>query len=233
MKLEISDTEVDFDPAQLIIAGFTGRDQASVQRHVEELEEEGVPPPENVPVFFFLDPSLLTTEETIQVYGARTSGEVEPVLVQYQGEFHVGVGSDHTDRHLETVSMAKSKAICPKVISTKTWPYSSVRKEWDRLILRSWVGASNTPYQEGTLEELLTPDDILDVLYERYELNRNQDGVFFLGTIPLLTETIQYNSRFRGQLVHPENDDARLTFTYRVQNLEQSPRNSGGSDRET
>lgn len=232
MKLEISGQWVDFRPSYLIIAGFTGRDQASVRQHIEELAKEGVSSPDQIPVFFFLDPSRLTIQDTISVYGSKTSGEVEPVLVHYRDEFHLGVGSDHTDRQLEATSMAKSKAICPKVMSSRTWRFSDVNDRWDRLILRSWVGEASTLYQEGMLEELLPPDDILARLTEQHRFDYGDDGVLFLGTIPLLTENIHYDSPFRGQLLDPEHD-AELSFSYDVRNREQIPLKEGGPNGET
>ena len=39
------------DVQRLIIAGWTGRDAAAVQHHIEELQALGVKPPATVPTF--------------------------------------------------------------------------------------------------------------------------------------------------------------------------------------
>ena len=47
----------DFD---LVVAGYTGRDEASVKKHIDELAAIGVAPPETVPAFYELPASLAT-----------------------------------------------------------------------------------------------------------------------------------------------------------------------------
>ena len=54
-------------PQRLIIAGFTGREQSEVDKHVEELRAFGAVAPESTPAFFDLDPGLLTTADAIAV----------------------------------------------------------------------------------------------------------------------------------------------------------------------
>ena len=60
----------------LVIAGWTGRDRAAVEKHILELEELGVKRPASTPVFYRVAASLLTQAGTIEVPGETSSGEV-------------------------------------------------------------------------------------------------------------------------------------------------------------
>src|ERR1700727_107709 len=65
----------------LVIAGWTGRDVAALNHHIEELKALGVMPPSKVPLYYRVAAQMLTQADRIQVLGDDTSGEVEPVLV--------------------------------------------------------------------------------------------------------------------------------------------------------
>jgi len=71
-----------FQPSELVIAGWTGRDEAALKKHIRELEEIGVRPPKTTPIFYRVAASLFTRASEIQVSGPDTSGEVEFVLMQ-------------------------------------------------------------------------------------------------------------------------------------------------------
>src|SRR5947209_11460948 len=62
-------------PDTVAIAGYTGRDQESVRRHVAELAEQGIAPPPSVPMVYVVTPDRLTQADTIHVTGAHTTGE--------------------------------------------------------------------------------------------------------------------------------------------------------------
>ena len=100
-----------FQPAELVIAGWTGRDEAALRKHIRELEEIGVKPPKTTPIFYRVAASLFTLADEIQVSGPDTSGEVEFVLMKGE-ELRVAVGSDHTDRKAETIGVSLSKQLC-------------------------------------------------------------------------------------------------------------------------
>ena len=53
----------------LVIAGWTGRDEAALKKHIRELEELGVKPPKTTPIFYRVSANLLTTATEIQVSG--------------------------------------------------------------------------------------------------------------------------------------------------------------------
>jgi hypothetical protein len=152
---------------ELVIAGWTGRDEAALKKHIRELEEVGVKPPKTTPIFYRVSASLLTFSTDIEVLGADTSGEVEFVLLSRPDGLWVTVGSDHTDRKAETLGVALSKQLCPKPISREAWRYDEVKPHWDRLILRSWIleNSQRTLYQEGEVSAMRPPED----LFSRYK----------------------------------------------------------------
>lgn len=177
-------------PAQistLIIAGWTGRDPAAIEHHIAELEAIGVARPRAVPMFYRVSASLLTQEPAIDVVGTDSSGEVEFVIVSLAGELYVGVGSDHTDRAVETYGVTVSKQVCPKPIGKALWRLDSVRPHWDRLILRSYVTrqGERSLYQEGPVTRMLDPHDLMA------RLSGDGDGLapdtaMFCGTLPVI-----------------------------------------------
>ena len=138
-----------------VVAGWTGRDPAAVRHHIDELTAIGVPPPSTVPVYYRVAAGMITQADRIQVLGNGTSGEVEPVLFDTGADLLLGLGSDHTDRSLETHSVAAAKQICQKPIGTGFWRFHRVADRLDSLELRAWIrempAAEWTLYQEGTL----------------------------------------------------------------------------------
>lgn len=73
---------ISFDAADLVMAGWTGRDEVAVHHHIEELEALGVRPPSKTPFFYRVDPALLVGAiEEIKVVGEATSGEAEAVIL--------------------------------------------------------------------------------------------------------------------------------------------------------
>jgi hypothetical protein len=147
----------------LVIAGWTGRDAEKVEHHVAELEALGVTRPRCTPCFYRIGASLLTTNVNVDVVGTDSSGEVECVLLSLEAGLFIGVGSDHTDRKVESYGVTVSKQICPKPIGPALWPITDVEEHWDTLVLRSWVtGAGKRRlYQEGEVTQMLAPADLI------------------------------------------------------------------------
>jgi hypothetical protein len=145
--------------SELVIAGWTGRDQAALHKHIRELEALGVKPPKTTPIFYRVAASLLTTANEIEVSGPDTSGEVEFVLLKTETELRITVGSDHTDRKAETIGVSLSKQLCAKPVSAQSWRYDEVKPHWERLLLRSW--ADGELYQEGPVTAMRAPEDLL------------------------------------------------------------------------
>jgi hypothetical protein len=123
---------------QLVIAGWTGRDPAAVEKHIQELEVLGVRRPASVPVFYRAAAARLTTDTLIEA---------------------TGTGSDHTDREVEKYSVTVSKQMCDKPIASVFWAYDDVAPHWDRLLLRAHVteGGARLLYQEGPVTAMLDP----------------------------------------------------------------------------
>lgn len=141
---------------RLVVAGWTGRDHAAIEHHIEELARIGVPRPSTVPLYYRLAASLLTQEGRIEALGAASSGEAEPVLVRHAGRWWMTVGSDHTDRAVETYSVAVSKQLCAKPVARQAWPWDEVAAGADALVLRSEIeeGGAWVTYQEGLLAKI-------------------------------------------------------------------------------
>src|SRR5689334_4775221 len=149
---------------QAVIAGWTGRDPVARDKHIAELEAVGIARPATTPIYYRCSARRLTTGDVIEVCGDQSSGEVEFVLIGWQGRIFVGLGSDHTDRKVEAYSVTVSKQMCDKPISPVLWELEDVIGHWDQLILRShaWFDGQRTLYQEGTLDAMLPVKDLLE-----------------------------------------------------------------------
>jgi hypothetical protein len=178
---------IEFPVERLFNGGYAGRDQGAVWRHVEELAEIGVPAPSRTPTLYALGNYMATTVDSIQVQHGRTSGEVEYVLLIGPDESYVTVGSDHTDRELESRSVEWSKQIYPDVLAPEVWRYPEVADHWDELMLRCWVTESGERrlYQETTLAALLPPTAWLGMLDDLFG-ERPRQVVVMSGTVPAL-----------------------------------------------
>jgi hypothetical protein len=148
---------------QAVIAGWTGRDQAARDKHIAELETIGIARPATTPIYYRVSARRLTLEDSIEVCGKDTSGEVEFVLIGWQGRIFVGLGSDHTDRKVESYSVTVSKQMCDKPIAADLWELKDVIDHWDRLILRSYAvtAGGRELYQEGTLDAILPVKELI------------------------------------------------------------------------
>ncbi len=186
----------------LIVAGWTGRDTAALERHVEELATLGVQRPSSAPVFYRTSVNGLTQATRLEVLGHDTSGEVEPVLFVMDDGVWLGVGSDHTDRKLETLGVALSKQICGKVIGAELWPLSEVMPHWDRLIIRSHatIDGGRVLYQQGLLSGMRPPRDLLS----RYDGGAalKSGTAMFCGTVSAMGG-IRPASRFEMEIEDP------------------------------
>jgi hypothetical protein len=153
MRFETPDGALDVDVTALVVAGWTGRDTQAVQHHIDELAALGVAPPSTVPLFYRVASALLTQAEEIEVLGTETSGEVEPFVLRARGKLWLGLASDHTDRQLETVSVASSKQICAKPVARKLWALEALSDRLDNLVLRCQIDEEGrwVDYQHGNL----------------------------------------------------------------------------------
>lgn len=170
----------------LVIAGWTGRDQAAVAAHIQELAALGVAAPKSTPIFYRVSASLLTQVRDLQVMGQDSTGEVEFVLIQAGGRLLVGLGSDHTDRKAETINVTMSKQMCPKPVADQAWDFAVVEPHWDELLLRSYAIASGerSLYQQGGVANMRPPRELIARYAGAPEL---PDGTaMFCGTLPVM-----------------------------------------------
>ncbi len=189
----------------LVIAGWTGRDAAKVQEHIDELAAIGVKPPASVPVFYRVSAARLTTAPLIEVTGNASSGEVEFVVFNHGDRLWVTVGSDHTDREVEAYGITVSKQMCDKPICADAWPLLDVAGHWDRLVLRAF--ADGVLYQEGDVAEMRTPGDLIAAYGGLPPEAAMIDGLppgaaMFGGTMPVIGG-VRPASRFEIELEDP------------------------------
>jgi hypothetical protein len=210
--------KVAVDINDLVIAGWTGRDVAALNHHIEELKAIGVQPPSRVPLYYRVAAQMLTQADRIQVLGDDTSGEVEPVLVGAADRLWVTVGADHTDRKLESYGVAVSKQVCPKVLGRTAWRFEEVEPHWDRLLLRSFIseGGKKVPYQEGPLATIRAPRELI-AGWRNGDRRLPAGTAMFCGTLPALG-AIRPSSRFEMEIEDPVLG-RRLAHAYDVEAL--------------
>lgn len=213
----VDGTPVPLRPDRVVVAGYTGRDEASVRAHIDELAAIGIPPPPTVPMFYEMPPDLVTTAGVVDVAGEMTSGEVEPVLVRTDGRWYLGVGSDHTDRDLEREDIATAKACCPKPLGTSVLPLpgdpatGAFDARWDAASARA--EADGVAYQDGGVAGLRTPGDLLPRLFAELDGAVAGDLVVFTGTLPLLGGKFRAAASWRLALTVP-TDGVAVTLTH-------------------
>ena len=187
---------------RLVIAGWTGRDPVARDRHIAELEELGIPRPATTPIYYEVAARRLTTSDSIEVSGGDSSGEVEFVLVKSGGRLLVGVGSDHTDRKVETYNITVSKQMCDKPVAPALWLVDDVAAHWDQLMLRAHatIDGARVLYQEGALSGMLAPADLIARRYG--DAGLPEGTAMFGGTFAALGG-IRPADRFEFELVDP------------------------------
>jgi hypothetical protein len=187
---------------RLVIAGWTGRDLAAVRAHIEELAKLGVPPPARTPLFYEIAAERLTTSATLQVVGQDSTGEVECVYLQLEDGLWIGVGSDHTDRKLESIGVALSKQVCGKPMGADFWRFEDVRDRFDDLILRSWaiIDGRRALYQEGPVATMRRPEELTQLWSGGRQIAPGT--VMFGGTLAVRHE-IAFATRFEIELHDP------------------------------
>jgi Protein of unknown function (DUF2848) len=168
---------------RLVIAGWTGRDRAAVEKHIAELEALGVKRPATTPIFYRAAGARLTTDDRIEALGETSSGEAEFVLLQHGGRLWVGAGSDHTDREVEKYGVSVSKQMCDKPIAPEFWPYDDVAPHWERLLLRAHIteNGARKLYQEGPVTAMLDPLALIERFGHKAALD--EGTLMFCGTL--------------------------------------------------
>lgn len=201
------------DIKNLMVVGFSGKDIAKTMEHIKELEKEGVKCPKDVPVPYQCDPQIVTRKPVIDVIGGKTSGEAEYLILCHAGKFYIGIGSDHTDRDLEAVSIHKSKQLCLKPCSEEFWDYEEVKDHLSalRIVSTQVVDGETVEYQNGVAGDMLPFDTLLEKVKAEAPL---EDCLIYTGTVPLL-HGFKFGSTFSCELI----DDAlgrSLSLSYDV-----------------
>jgi len=187
---------------QAVIAGWTGRDPVARDKHIAELEAIGIARPASTPIYYRVAARRLTTADSIEVSGDESSGEVEFVLIGWQGRILVGVGSDHTDRKVEAYSVTVSKQMCDKPMAPVLWDLDEVAGHWDQMILRSfaWIDGARVLYQEGKLDGMLPVAELIQRGFGGAGL---PDGCAMFGGTFAAKGGIRPASRFEYELEDP------------------------------
>lgn len=189
--------------------GWTGRNEEELRKHIEELEKEGIEAPDEFPVIYPKPYHLITTSDDIEVLSGETSGEAEFALFPQEGtdEVYVGVGSDHTDRDMETESIVIAKSLCPNVVGEDLWVLDDVIDHWDQIELRSWTGndGERVLYQDTTLEAILSPADLFDLVEEKTSESTEHTAVFS-GSVGTETDDFIHGDFFEVELHDPVLD---------------------------
>ena len=213
MRFSVDETGITARINRLVVAGWTGRNPGAVQHHIDELAALGIAPPSQVPLFYRVSRSLLSQSPEIEVLGEATSGEVEPLLVKLDGALFLGLGSDHTDRDLEAVSVAASKQACPKPVSDRLWRFEEVADTLDHLRLECEIEEDGhwTTYQDGSLASIRPLAD----LAARADL---ADGQAMLCGTLVAIGGVRPATAYRMRMTDPVLG-RRLELSYRVQTL--------------
>jgi hypothetical protein len=202
--IDTRDTTMPFTLAidQAVIAGWTGRDPVARDKHIAELEAIGIARPASTPIYYRVAARRLTTADSIEVSGGDSSGEVEFVLIGWQGRIFVGLGSDHTDRKVEAYSVTVSKQMCDKVMASTLWELEDVIGHWDKMVLRSWawIDGARVLYQEGTLDGMLP---VADLIARGFGGKGLPDGCAMFGGTFAAKGGIRPASRFEFELEDP------------------------------
>jgi hypothetical protein len=199
-----------------VVAGYTGRDAAAVQHHIDELAAIGVAPPAEIPMFYSVEPSTVNSSKAYSESENLTSGEVEPVYIRHAGSYFLGVGSDHTDRDLERTDIGDSKRACPKPVGAEVVRIGDAA-ELENFSLDcadASCSVDGALYQAGKLDGLRPPHDIVKRYIARFGLHEEDDFVCFGGTLPLLGGTFT-----AGEHWHLEirlSDGSQLIHNYRM-----------------
>jgi hypothetical protein len=195
-------TPVTLPIRQAVIAGWTGRDPVARDRHIAELEAIGIARPASTPIYYRVAARRLTTADRIEVSGRDSSGEVEFVLFGCAGRTLVGLGSDHTDRKVETYSVTVSKQMCDKPVAPVLWELDEVADHWDRMLLRShaWIDCARVLYQEGRLDAMLPVGELIARGFGDKGL---PDGCAMFGGTFAAKGGIRPSSRFEFELEDP------------------------------
>lgn len=211
------DTPLSVTPERVYNLGSATVDASSAVAHQEEVADVGVRIAFDIPAprIYPMAVSSITTDATIGVHSAATSGEAELVLVVHDGELYLGVGSDHTDRELERASIIWSKQYSPSVLGRRVWRWADIESRWSTLVLESTVDGEL--YQSSLASVFLAPPKILEILAERVT-SLPANYLVYCGTYTSIDKKIRFGTTWTATLRDADSDD-RLDVSYDVVDL--------------
>ncbi|MFJ7934191.1 DUF2848 domain-containing protein [Sporosarcina sp. NPDC096371] len=220
LNIQDSDRKLELSVKNIFNAGYAGVNQEKVQAHIDELSELGVKIPSTIPTLYPVSNQLATYSDTIQVQHQETSGEIEYVVIWSNNTMYVTVGSDHTDRKLETFSVAMSKQACPNILAQEVWKFEDVANHWDQIELTCWIKSNGKEelYQKGTCGDLMSPKALIEN-FEEMEINRD-GNVFYSGTIGTVGSSLAYGDEYVIEMKDPVLDRV-ITHHYRLEYLQE------------
>lgn len=221
LQIAVKDGEetLDFPVKRVYNLGFTIRDAAKMQAHLDEVAKEGVPPPstDRPPIIFPISAWSTITDTQVPVQYSKTSGEIEIVTLILEDEVYVGVGSDHTDRALEAINIPWSKQVAPNVLAPTIWRWSDVADHWDHIEMECYVeeGGRRVLYQKAGVAEFWTPIEMRESLAGRIASVQDGGLVLFSGTVVSVDHRLSYSREWTISMIDPVLD-RRIDHTYRI-----------------
>lgn len=203
---------------KLIVVGFAGKDIEKTMEHIRELEAEGIHCPKSVPVVYQCAKGLLTSEDTIEVIADKTSGEVEYIILVRDHKYYIGIGSDHTDRELEAVSIHKSKQVCLKPYAKEFWEYDEIKDHFDaiKLVSSQVIDDTEVEYQAGLTSDLLSLECIISEIEKELDVNH---CLIYTGTVPL-KDGFKFGDKFSCKIVD-EKLNREIALTYKIKVIQE------------
>jgi len=192
--------------------GFTIRDKAKMQRHLDEVEGVHVDWPQRPPIIFPISAWATITADDVPVQYDRTSGEIEIVMVVDGDELYVTCGSDHTDRKLEATDIPWGKQVAPNIVAPTLWRWADVADHWDEVQMESYVDGEL--YQKASVAEFWTPTEMVDSVQGRIS---EVDGarIFFSGTVVSVNEQLDFGRGWSLRMIDPVTGKT-IRHDYRV-----------------
>jgi len=138
----------------LVIAGWTGRDEAALKKHIRELEVLGVKPPKSTPVFYRVSASLLTCEDAIEVSGGTpvpgNPGPSKPGIKSEEKEAYFRTASKEFKEKLEVpiilVGGIRSPNLAEKLLAEGYADYFSMSRPFIREpdLVKRWASGDRS-----------------------------------------------------------------------------------------
>lgn len=203
--------KLELIPEHVYVVGYSGSNKEKIYEHIKELQEQlNVAPPKKIPTIFEVSKEILTQDKNLYFVGEKTSGECEFVIIMKNSKLYIGLGSDHSDRELEAISVPKAKQICLKPISYDVWEYDEIKEHFSQIKLSAKSDFED--YQIGTLADIISVEEILNELNK--SLGKIDNCIIYSGTVPLVAG-YKYGKNFYLEL-KDEILGRKISFDYNI-----------------